>query len=127
MCIVLLVIWFGTGFSSSSVLVMTLDLLPGRGGGGGGHSHMKGAEKLVVSLRGVNFGFWSLLGCSGQNAIILVVKVSFRVAREEAIFNTYVFKFVLLYSIHIIKVFYGPPLGVKKKIGPRPDRSPLGV
>ena len=25
---------------------------------------------LVVSLRGVNFGFWSQLGCSGQNAII---------------------------------------------------------
>ena len=24
---------------------------------------------LVVSLRGVNFGFWSQLGCSGQNAI----------------------------------------------------------
>ena len=23
-----------------------------------------------VSLRGVNFGFWSHLGCSGQNAII---------------------------------------------------------
>ena len=26
--------------------------------------------KLVVSLRGVNFGFWSHLGYSGQNAII---------------------------------------------------------
>ena len=25
---------------------------------------------LVVSLRGVNFGFWSHLGFSGQNAII---------------------------------------------------------
>ena len=25
---------------------------------------------LVVSFRGVNFGFWSHLGCSGQNAII---------------------------------------------------------
>ena len=31
---------------------------------------MKGVGKLVVSLRGVNFGFWSHLGCSGQNAII---------------------------------------------------------
>ena len=40
------------------------------GGGGGGDSHMKGAVMLVVSLRGVNFGFWSHLGCSGQNAII---------------------------------------------------------
>ena len=25
---------------------------------------------LVVSLKGVNFGFWSHLGFSGQNAII---------------------------------------------------------
>ena len=31
---------------------------------------MKGAGMLVVSLRGVNIGFWSHLGCSGQNAII---------------------------------------------------------
>ena len=30
---------------------------PGGGGGGG------------TSLRGVNFGFWSRLGCSGQNVI----------------------------------------------------------
>ena len=32
--------------------------------------HIKGVGMLVISLRGVNFGFWSLLGCSGQNAII---------------------------------------------------------
>ena len=31
-----------------------------RGGGGrGGDSHMKGAGMVVVSLRGVNFRFWS--------------------------------------------------------------------
>ena len=30
---------------------------------------MKGAG-MLVSLRGVNFGFWFHLGCSGQNAII---------------------------------------------------------
>ena len=47
----------------------------GDGGGGGlgtgaGDSHMSGAGMLAVSLRGVNFGFWSHLGCSGQNAII---------------------------------------------------------
>ena len=35
-----------------------------------GSPHMKGARILVVSLKGVNFGFWSYLGCSGQNAII---------------------------------------------------------
>ena len=31
---------------------------------------MKGAGMLDVSLGGVNFGFWSHLGCSGQNAIV---------------------------------------------------------
>ena len=31
---------------------------------------MKGAGMLVISLRSVNFGFWSLLGSSGQNTII---------------------------------------------------------
>ena len=36
----------------------------------GGDSHIKGARMLVVSLRGVNFRFWSHLGCSGQNTII---------------------------------------------------------
>ena len=39
--------------------------------GGGGDSHMKQTGMLVVSLRGVNFGFWSRLGCSGQRANIL--------------------------------------------------------
>ena len=37
---------------------------------GWGDSHIKRGVVLVVSLRGVNFGFWSHLGCSGQNAII---------------------------------------------------------
>ena len=39
-------------------------------GGGGGTPHMKGVGMLHVWLRGVNIGFWSHLGCSGQNAII---------------------------------------------------------
>ena len=36
----------------------------------GGTLYMKGVGMLVVSLRGVNFEFWSRLGCSGQNTII---------------------------------------------------------
>ena len=32
----------------------------------GGNPHMKQTGTLVVSLRGVNFGFWSRLGYSGQ-------------------------------------------------------------
>ena len=39
-------------------------------GGGGGTRHMEGLWMLFVSLRGVNCGFWSYSGCSGQNAII---------------------------------------------------------
>ena len=39
--------------------------------GGGGDSHMKQTGMLVVSLRGVNFGFWSCLGFPGQSANIL--------------------------------------------------------
>ena len=35
-----------------------------------GTLHLKGVGMLFVSLRGINFGFWSHLGCSGQNAII---------------------------------------------------------
>ena len=31
---------------------------------------MKGVGVLVVSLKGVNFGFWSHIGCYGQKAII---------------------------------------------------------
>ena len=38
--------------------------------GGGETPHMKGVGMLVVSLMGVNCGFWSHLECSGQNAII---------------------------------------------------------
>ena len=41
------------------------------GPGLGGDSHMKQTGMLVVSLRGVNFGFWSRLGCSGQSTNIL--------------------------------------------------------
>ena len=36
---------------------------------------MKVVGMLVVSLRGVNFGFWSHLGCSGQNARVAYEKI----------------------------------------------------
>ena len=42
--------------------------------GGGGTPHMKVLGMLVVSLRGVNFGFWFHLGCSGQNAMIFCLE-----------------------------------------------------
>ena len=52
--------------------------------GGGGTPHMKGVGMLVVSLRGVDFGFWSRLGCFGENAFMFIaMKVLFRVARAK--------------------------------------------
>ena len=63
----------GTGQSTGWGSVVGYDcglIARGGGGGGGGNSHMKWMGMLVVSLRGVNFGFWSCLGCSGQNVII---------------------------------------------------------
>ena len=65
--------------------------------GGGGHSHMKGAEMLVVSLWCVNFRFWSRLGCSGQNIIIFGRKglLAFRVALEKIFKKIIYFQFVL--------------------------------
>ena len=43
----------------------------GLGVGGKGESYMKQMGMIVVLLRGVNFGFWSRLGCSGQSTNIL--------------------------------------------------------
>ena len=57
-----------TNFCYASTFSKTIIAVCSRGGG---TPHMKGVGMLVVSLRGVNFGVWSHLGCSGQNAIIL--------------------------------------------------------
>ena len=56
-----------------SLLSGTTEMLAKRlvGPGGGGNSHMKQTGMLAVSLRGVNVGFWSCWGCSGQSANIL--------------------------------------------------------
>ena len=54
-----------------------------------GDSRIKGLGMLLVSLRGVNFGFWSHLGCSGQLPLYLAVKVSFTVAREKLLYFLY--------------------------------------
>ena len=40
-----------------------------RGGGGGGTPHMKWVGMLVVSFRGVNFGFWSHLVFSREGLV----------------------------------------------------------
>ena len=42
-----------------------------RRGGRGRCSHVKGAGMLDVSLRRVNFGFWSHLGCTAKYNSVL--------------------------------------------------------
>lgn len=62
----LVLLSLGCGLSIIRVLKTLVYLSPVPGGGrGGGNLHMKGMGMLVVSLRSVNFGFWSNLGCSG--------------------------------------------------------------
>ena len=60
----------------------------------GGNSLMNGAGMFFLSTRGVNFGFWSHLGCSGQNAIIFSRKGLFkgctrRNIKKLCIFNSF--------------------------------------
>ena len=64
---------------------------------------MKGVGMLVVSLRGINFGFWSHLGCSGQNAIIF--------SREGLVQGC-------TRKTYIVCVLSSSFLGVKKSLGP---------
>ena len=60
--------------------------MKGAGGWGGG------GGMLVVSLfRGVNFGFWSHLGCSRQNAIIFSSKGLFEGCARRIIKYIYFF------------------------------------
>ena len=88
----------------------------------GGGSHMKQTGILVVSLRGVNFRFWSRLGCSGHDINILTRQETQNYAkrnRSQMFFLTcFVFVFVRFQAVS----FRGQNL-----LKPRPDWSPLGV
>ena len=83
-----------------------------------------------------DFGFWSHLGCSwAKRHHYLAVKVSFRVAREKIwkyIFDMDIFNaFYLLHSYNPSFLnclcFSMVSFRGQKELGPRPDRSPLGV
>ena len=52
---------------------------------------MKGTGIPVASLRGVNFRFWSRLGCSGQNTIIFSRKGLFKGCTRRNINKVYIF------------------------------------
>ena len=69
---------------------------------------MKGVGMLVVSLRGINFGFWSHLGCSGQNTIIFSRDGLGLHAKK---YNIYIY-------IYIVYVLTWSLLEVKKSLGP---------
>ena len=109
----------------------------------GGTPHMKGLGMiLVVSFRGVNFGFWSHLGCSGQNAIIFS-RGSRLGLHEKKYKNIYLictgahpdmYIFNSFYSLHsfnpsflICLCFNMVSFRGQKKLGPRPNRSLSGV
>ena len=63
---------------------------------------MKGAGMLVVSFRRENFGFWSHLGCSRQNAIIQISRNG-----HAKKYKIYIFSIRFIYSIQVIKVLNG--------------------
>ena len=80
---------------------------------------MKGAGMLVVSLRGINFRFWSHLGSSGQNAIIF---------SREGLVEGCTRRNIKLYNyVCILLTFKMVSFRGQKKRGPHPDWSPLGV
>ena len=79
----------------------------------GGYPHMEWMGKLVVSLRDVDFGFWSRLGCSGQNAIIF---------SRQGLVKGYTRK---NHKTEIILMLYIYPLGVCISFGHAPDWSLL--
>ena len=101
---------------------------------GVGDSHMKQTGMLVVSLRGVNFGFWSRLGCSGQSANLLCrqglvqgsakkhritrreteVKFSFKSSFQIKAFDDYVRSYIInSHCMLYLCVFKRSLLGVK--------------
>ena len=80
---------------------------------GRGGLHIKGAGMLVVSLRVVNFGFWSHLGCSGLNAIIFSHKRLIQGCTWRNITKLFIFN--LLYFLDSCnQSFKWSFLGVKK-------------
>ena len=89
------------------------------GGGGGGDSHFKQRRVLVVSFRGVNFGFSSRLGCSGQSANIFLPPRSRLGFHEEtelrgAGFFSIIMSLCHYNSLHVVLVcFKLSLLGVK--------------
>ena len=71
---------------------------------------MKGVGMLVVSFRGVNFGFWSHLGCLSKTPSHLAVKVLLKVAREK--YKNVCIVCVLTWSLSGVKKAWATPRSV---------------
>ena len=67
----------------------------------GGAPHMKGVGMLVVLLRGVKFGFWSHLGCFGQNVIIFSREGLVYGCMQKSI-NIYIFDMYIFNSFYLL-------------------------
>ena len=83
---------------------------------------MKQMGMLVVSFRGVNFGFWSRLGYSGHSANILSRQETQNYAKRNRsqifLLTSFVFIFVCFSAVF---------LRGQNLLKPRPDWSRLGV
>ena len=77
---------------------------------------MKQTEMLVVSLRGINFAFWSRLGCSGQSANILSCQVPFTFYSNQKFWFTYMN--ILHQSIPAVHIPPGQPRGICSNVSP---------
>ena len=82
---------------------------------------MKGVMRLVVSLRGVNFRFWSRLGCSGQNTITEANRSLTIIFTRKGLFLGCLRRNIKK-KLYIFNSFYlldscNQSLGVKKRLG----------
>ena len=96
---------------------------------------MKRVGMLVVLLKGVNFGFWSHLGCSGQNAITFSPEglvqgcIGLHLKKYKNIYLICIILIRSIYFIHIIQVFSfacvltGSLLGIKNSL----DHAQIGL
>ena len=88
---------------------------------GEGDSHMKQTGMLVVSFRGVNFGFWSRLGCSGYSTNILSRQETQNYAKRNRSQIFFLTRFLFVFMC-FQPVSFGQIVSFRgHKLEPRPD------
>ena len=83
---------------------------------------MKQMGMLVISLRGVNFGFWSHEGWSGHSTNILSCQEMQNYTKRNR--SQFFFKICFFF---VFVCFYAVSFRGQNLVKPRPDWSPLGV